>query len=231
MSEATDPTRLSESTSDSERRLAQLFRAGERDLPSATQLDSLATRLAPVFAAPPAPAAAPRPGISKLALGGLGALVVGAIVAGYLWSRPTAQVETPPAAPSEPAPQAPLAAAPSAPATPSANVEPPAEPPSASADAAPSAMKSARERVPAEAKLLEQARRALATNPSQALAITRRHQALYPNGTLAQEREVIAIEALRRLGQSGQASERAGSFEQKYPDSAHRRTVEKGLSK
>jgi hypothetical protein len=197
-------------------------------MPNANELDSLAARLAPAFAAPRgAPA---RPPFAKLGALGLGAAAVAALVAGYFATRSPAPVRAPnPAVPTAPvAPPASVNAAPSVPA-----VEPPpaAEQPSAPAKPAPSVLKGTRERAPDEAKLLEQARRALSTNPSQALAITRRHQALYPNGALAQEREVIAIEALRRLGKSGQASERADSFEQKYPDSAHRRTVEKGLAK
>jgi hypothetical protein len=231
VSDAGDPVRLSQSPNEGDATLARLFRAGERDLPNAKELDSLAARLAPAVGSPPE--APRRPPFAKLGALGLGAAAVAALVAGYFAMRspapdraPNPSVPTAPSAPSAPPPSA--NAAPSVPA-----VEPPAaaEQPRASAKPVPSALKSARERVPDEAKLLEQARRALSTNPSQALAITRRHQALYPNGALAQEREVIAIEALRRLGKSGQASERADSFEQKYPDSAHRRTVEKGLAK
>jgi hypothetical protein len=79
--------------------------------------------------------------------------------------------------------------------------------------------------------LLERARQALATDPSRALALAQQHERLFPNGVLRQEREVIAIEALRRLGRSTQASERANQFETQYPASAHRRAVETGLSK
>lgn len=226
MSDAGDPVRLSEAANENEAALARLFRAGERDLPTAKELDSLAARLVPVFTAPPvAPA---RPPLSKLGALCLGAAAVAAMVVGYLALRPPTRVppavQSPPAAPVESQPSVTQALVP-----PAVEAPPAAEAPASAANPAPPALKSSRS--PDEAKLLEQARRALATNPSQALAITRRHQALFPNGALAQEREVIAIEALRRLGKSGQASERADSFEQKYPDSAHRRTVEKGLGK
>jgi hypothetical protein len=82
-----------------------------------------------------------------------------------------------------------------------------------------------------EAELLERARRSLSGSPNQALALTRLHQARFPKGALKQEREVIAIEALRRLGRANDAEQRAGTFEKQYPDSAHRRAVETGLGK
>jgi hypothetical protein len=42
---------------------------------------------------------------------------------------------------------------------------------------------------------------------------------------LAQEREVLAIEALSRLNRSEEANRRAGAFKDTYPDSAHREKV------
>lgn len=226
MADAHDPVRFRDSSRPEEQRLSQLFRAAESDVPSARELQGLAARLGPALDVEPATSAAPS-GFSKLgALGGAAAVL--AIIGGYLLSRGPARVEVAPvpAAPSvsaQPSQESEIAPAPpTAPA-----LEPPAsrreevKPPTASAK--PAAQK------PDEAALLEQARRALATNPTQALALTRRHQALYPHGALVQEREVIAIEALRRLGRGGQASERANSFEKSFPDSAHRRAVEKGL--
>jgi hypothetical protein len=43
---------------------------------------------------------------------------------------------------------------------------------------------------------------------------------------LAQEREVIAIEALKRLGRDGDARWRAEQFDRAYPDSVHKRKVD-----
>lgn len=43
----------------------------------------------------------------------------------------------------------------------------------------------------------------------------------FPEGVLAQEREVVAIEALARAGKSADASSRAKAFLQKYPTSPH----------
>ena len=46
---------------------------------------------------------------------------------------------------------------------------------------------------------------------------------------LRQEREVIAIEALRRLGKAEQARERGTEFRREFPNSAHGRAVDRGL--
>jgi hypothetical protein len=79
---------------------------------------------------------------------------------------------------------------------------------------------------PSEPVLLEQARKALASAPAAALALTNEHAARFPHGALAQEREVIAIEALRRLHRSAEAESRSAAFAKAYPGSAHRRMVE-----
>ncbi|MFZ5896223.1 MAG: hypothetical protein ACOY0T_34530 [Myxococcota bacterium] len=231
MPDSSDPIRLAASTSEDEKMLSELFRAGQRDFPSSAQLDALALRLGPVLEAPVVPTG--RAPLSKLTKLGMGIAALGALVGGVVyWSSRTRAPEAPPVKPS-----ANIAVQNEAPSVSPPSVEQSAPPASAESEPAPanppeanSAPKPSREK-PSEATLLEQARRSLASNPAQALALTRRHQALYPRGVLAQEREVIAIEALRRLGNSKQASERADSFQREYPDSAHRRNVEKGLNK
>ena len=77
-----------------------------------------------------------------------------------------------------------------------------------------------------EAALLEQARRALGSSPSSALLLANQHRARFPNGVLTQEREVIAIEALRRLHRSSEADQRATGFTKAFPGSAHQRMVD-----
>ena len=69
--------------------------------------------------------------------------------------------------------------------------------------------------------ILEDSQDALQSNPARALAQVNRHAARFPHSALAQEREVIAIEALLRLGRSDEARLRAARFEQSYPTSAH----------
>ena len=59
-----------------------------------------------------------------------------------------------------------------------------------------------------EVALLDRARAALGSRPAAALAITDEHAARFPRGKLAMERELVAIDALRRLGRRGDARAR-----------------------
>ena len=77
-----------------------------------------------------------------------------------------------------------------------------------------------------EVALLQRAQAALGASPAQALAITDEHQRRFRGGILGQEREVIAINALVRLGRSGEARSRATRFLTSYPRSAHRPRLE-----
>ncbi len=63
-----------------------------------------------------------------------------------------------------------------------------------------------------EAALLERARGALASSPGEALARTEEHAARFPSGKLGMERELVAIDALRRLGRRAEARARAESL-------------------
>ncbi|MFO0592662.1 MAG: hypothetical protein U0441_34275 [Polyangiaceae bacterium] len=62
-----------------------------------------------------------------------------------------------------------------------------------------------------EAALLDRARAALGT-PASALRITEEHASRFPRGKLGMEREMIAIEALRRLGRGAESRARAESL-------------------
>lgn len=79
---------------------------------------------------------------------------------------------------------------------------------------------------PTEAELLERAQAVLRAEPARALALTREHRRRYPAGALVQEREVIAIEALRRLGRDRAASHKADVFAERYPGSVHHNRLE-----
>jgi hypothetical protein len=72
-----------------------------------------------------------------------------------------------------------------------------------------------------EPQLIERARKALATDPRRALALTQEHQRRFPAGALGVEREVIALEALARTGQTAEARRRALAFTARYPKSIH----------
>lgn len=244
------PMRLANdaATADSLRLLLARARA---DLPESAQISSLAARIDAVIASglegpsvEMTPDATTARLVSGKVAGILTGIVVGAIVGAGLWlgtrhyaspksaleSQSTAALQpvSLPAAPT-PSPQPPIATA--------ANTIPQA----ASSDG-PRAANSATAPVrtttrspartlpaPSETSLLREARTKLTSDPAAALRLTREHARRFPDGALSQEREVIAIEALRRLGQSETATKRGTAFEQMYPDSAHRSKVEQTL--
>ena len=76
-----------------------------------------------------------------------------------------------------------------------------------------------------EAALLERAQAALERRPAEALRLSRQHEARFPEGALVQEREVIAIDALRRLGREAAAKARAAEFERRFRGSVHQPRV------
>jgi hypothetical protein len=72
---------------------------------------------------------------------------------------------------------------------------------------------------PSETSLLLSARKQLRAAPADALVLLDEHATLFPRGLLAPEREVLAIEALRKLGRHGDADQRLARFRVQYPDS------------
>jgi len=77
-----------------------------------------------------------------------------------------------------------------------------------------------------ELALLARAQAALRTDAGTALRLATEHAQTFPGGALAQEREVIAIDALLRLGQKAEGTARAKAFHQRFPASAHGRRVD-----
>jgi hypothetical protein len=236
MSYEKDPPPLVSSSSEAPESLRSLLRSAKSDLPTAAELARLEAKLGPLLAGGggSSPAAPGMSGLGKAGLAALGGLVVAGGL--YLTTRPAPPVPgAVPAPPSgvreapkpviETAP-APVAPAPVAPDTASGSVTEPSKPVTDAAGTARTTTGSARPSLVPEDQLLEKARRTLASDPNRALSLTREHARTYPNGVLAQEREVIAIEALRRLGRSSEADARRGTFEQRYPQSAHRRKLE-----
>ncbi|HSC86908.1 MAG TPA: hypothetical protein VLC09_06540, partial [Polyangiaceae bacterium] len=78
-----------------------------------------------------------------------------------------------------------------------------------------------------EVELLRRARDLLERDPNGTLRWVERHRAQYPHGKLEQEREVLAVEALRRLGRDAEAARRAGAFVSEHPESAHKTRLER----
>lgn len=237
MSYDKDPPPLADASSDAPESLRALLRSAKTDVATPADLARLEAKLGPLLSGTAAPPTAP--GLSALGKAGL-AVLGGLVVAGglYLMTRPSPRAPEPAAPVTPPSEVRTEAAAPDGPVT----TSPPAN---AAPSGASDAEKSAGEAAPAtprnetgvarptpvpEDQLLEKARRALSSDPNRALALTREHARLYPKGVLAQEREVIAIEALKRLGRAGEADARRGTFEERYPQSAHRRNLD-GLGK
>jgi len=159
--------------------------------------------------------AAAKAGLSRLALLGWGAgsaVAVSSVVAALLLQQPAAPLRS-----VSPGPVV-------QPATPETAVKAP-EPPAAEL---PVEAKSPDRRTPKDAattwdepQLIERARKALSTEPRRALALAQEHQRRFPAGALGVERDVIALEALARTGQTAEARRRALAFEAKYPSSIH----------
>ncbi|MBX3225215.1 MAG: hypothetical protein KF795_32160, partial [Labilithrix sp.] len=78
----------------------------------------------------------------------------------------------------------------------------------------------------AEVRLLERAQDALRSRPAEALALADDHARRFPQGMLAQEREVIAIEALVKTGRTSDARARAARFKARFPGSSHTRRID-----
>jgi hypothetical protein len=73
--------------------------------------------------------------------------------------------------------------------------------------------------------LLRDARLALGGSPGEALALAEQHRVQFPRGAMVQERELIAISALARLGRHSAVLARAAQFERDFPNSPYRKQV------
>lgn len=230
-----------------EHELQELVAHAKQDLPTPSRLNTLATKLGPILAgsalvaAPSATgvaagktaataAAQATLGATALKVGGA-AVLAATIAGGSYWALSDAHAPPPPRAATSPTRPAALPT-PSAVSTAPASSTPETQP-TAPPEAPSSAPVAPRQRpVPAarpaadESALLRQAQAQLKSNPARALALTHEHRRQFPRGALAQEREVIAIDALARLGQGSEAQKRARDFDERYPGSAHRRKVE-----
>lgn len=207
-----------------------------------------ASAIAPVVPPAPSPPPVP-PGAaagvtsaglaaSKGKIAALMALVFSAGFGAGMWVRgaqttPIAPVVT--LAPSTSAPVAPVATSAEASATPTAQVpsgqatplEAPNKamavhtaPSASAAVAAPSSSSSSSSSLAAERDLIDTARAALSRGRADdALAAVQLHATRYPNGSLAEEREFLAIQALSMARRTEAANERAARFHRRYPQS------------
>ncbi|PKN45814.1 MAG: hypothetical protein CVU63_08370 [Deltaproteobacteria bacterium HGW-Deltaproteobacteria-20] len=77
-----------------------------------------------------------------------------------------------------------------------------------------------------EVQLIGRAQQLVRSQPQAALALCREHARKFPKGMLVQEREVLIVEALQRMGQEEEARKKSESFLKENPDTALRNKVE-----
>lgn len=230
MTEPDDPSRLSDPSGPAG--LRDVLRAAQADVGTDAQLARLAQRLGPMLgpAVPVAPATAGLSGAAKLGLAGLALIVAG----GGAWLVSASHPAGPTPAPTPAHAVAPPAAVVKPPVVSAAPAPtPPADEPSAAVAKPLPAVASAPAKLPekplppalSEAELLEQARAALKGDPARALLRANEHAARFPRGVLVQEREVLAIQALRQLGRNAEADRRAQAFARAFPGSAFARKL------
>ncbi len=80
-----------------------------------------------------------------------------------------------------------------------------------------------------EMRLMQEARGLLVSDAAGALALLDQHRQRYPQGALAEEREVYALEALLQLGQADQAERRYLEFREDYPTSSFLPRLERAM--
>jgi hypothetical protein len=218
-----DPPRLREAGSEALPELRDLFLGAQKPEPLTPATDArLVAKVTALGALPAAPLAKVTPWL----IAGGAVMLAGALalVAQREKSPPATGTGRPPPATAALAPvtverraPAPPESRPSSEATrsvpvssPSAARLVPAEAPSASADA-----------LAGEAKLLNQAHAATATEPHKALAIASEHAKRYPRGQLAAERELILVQALVKLGRTREAEARGRALRKSAPSSIY----------
>lgn len=242
-----DPPRLDSIEGASE--LSDLVLAARRHTPG----DDVLARIAGNLGLPPPPgggggAPAPSAPVASAAPGAAGtaasvkalavaALVTGAGIAGWLSFGPAEGAAPPPSTPVALPAERPAEVPPSPPVSVAAPALPPPNEPAPKLEALPAAKPLAstaparRPEPPSEVELVGKARSALRGDPALALVITEEHRKAYPRGSLAEEREVLAIEALAALGRRGAARARAAAFEAASPRSAYAARIARAIKK
>lgn len=236
MSDPEDPPRLVDPGSAASPRLRRLIEGSRADVGTTAEIQKLEAALAPALWPGSAGSAAAKAASAKGAATTAIKVAAGALVvagAGALWlstsrePRPAAPVSVSEARPAVPAPAL-LPARAEPPSAPQAEAPATADVPRAP-ELSPSGSTSPR-RSPvstlSEADLLGQAQSALAGDPARALALAEQHRSHFAHGVLVQEREVIAVEALARLGRAAEAKARGERFLRVFPSSAHRSKIQ-----
>lgn len=256
-----DPPRLSARSGTDVGRALDAARARSPREPDVARLAALIGVGAPVIAQPPAGPSTPPPVPVPVAAGGLlsslfgkSIAVVSAGVVATAVALTATSTPTPTATPAAPAvsapaaPEAPVAvvivpepapapAEPEAPSVPRARraridrVEPVATAPVETAPAPSAPEADGASRMGEEAELIARAERSLASAPATSLALANEHRGRFGDGIMQQEREVIAIDALLRLGRRGEAEARAVAFDRAHGASIHTRRIHRLLER
>lgn len=229
--EEREPVRLSHAASGADPALRVALDAGRAELPSDAQLAHLAARLAPLAgAAASAATLSVWPIVASVAV----LVAIGAAVA---YVAVTPEVTTPPAREAATRVDAGTAVDAAIDAETAAVIEPAVDAGTALAPREASVHVPHRTLtdagvapapevdVDAELALLRSAQDALRVDPARALSIASEHARRFGDGTLAQEREVVAIEALVALARMPDARARAARFAVRWPRSAHARRL------
>jgi hypothetical protein len=221
-------------------RLGELLDAGRTERPSAAQLDALAKRLGPTFRGPGPGGGGGAGGVPVAAAPSWAAPLIAAaaiLVLSGLWVLFGGRAQQPAARAAHGPPPVTLTTA-----TPDAGAHAAVPTTQPATDAGPhevSAPDAGRPRASArpparsardELALLEQAQLALREAPQRALAATDLHAQRFPQSQYAQERELLAIDALTRLHEDARARARAERFLARYPESPHTRRIRELLA-
>lgn len=86
------------------------------------------------------------------------------------------------------------------------------------------------DRLAAELALVQRAQSLIAGDPARALALTVEHARRYPDGQLGMEREIVAVEALKRLGRQAEARRRAEALLERAKGSLYEERVRNLIS-
>jgi len=223
-----DPPRLREAGTDAPSELKDLFRDAQKPTALAPATDQRVLAQITALGAPPS--AAPLVKMAPwLTAGGL------VVVAGALLLTSRDRAPGPPSTPTAPSAVVPLAPSSSAPVAVtapqssaelkqpvSAELKQPASAPSAApAVRAEAGNPAVRDALADEARLLNEAHIAMATDPQTALTIVSEHAKRYPRGQLAAERELIRVQALVKLGRVREAEARARALRKSAPSTIY----------
>lgn len=224
--------------------LRAIVDSAKLDEPAPERLEALRAKLAPLTVAPPGF------GWARVGMGTLGVAAVIAGIAGWLATHEGQEVTTAPPAEAEQVESAPpemiradaieadtieaettRADAIEADAIEADAIAPAILPGHALARAPSRGQRASGDDLGEELRLLESARASLERDPAAALRATRAHARRFPNGALAEEREVLAIDAAWRLGERDRARQRAERFLARHGRSAHAEKVRQIVSR